>query len=52
MILGSSSLGAKLSALEGGAAVAGELVADLNGPGTPFNRMIFGQFLEHFQRQV
>src|SRR4051794_7268075 len=33
-------------------AAIGELSADLTGALEPVNRMIFGQFLEHFQRQV
>jgi len=32
--------------------LSGELTADLSAPTTPFNRMIFGQFLEHFHRQI
>ena len=32
--------------------LSGELTADFSAPTTPFNRMIFGQFLEHFHRQV
>ena len=51
-ILGSSNLATRLWALDAGATVSGELTADLGAPGTPFSRMIFGQFLEHFQRQV
>ena len=35
-----------------GLRVSGELTVDLSSPATPFNRMIFGQFLEHFHRQV
>ena len=30
----------------------GALTIDLSAPGVPFNRMLFGQFLEHFHRQV
>jgi hypothetical protein len=52
MILGSSTLAGKLSALDAGTGVLGELSGDLTAPGIPFNRMLFGQFLEHFQRQV
>jgi alpha-N-arabinofuranosidase len=52
MIFGSTALATKLSALDTGARVFGELTADLSGPSTPFSRMLFGQFLEHFQRQV
>jgi alpha-N-arabinofuranosidase len=52
MILGCSTLAGKLSGLDAGTGVSGELSADLTALGTPFNRMIFGQFLEHFQRQV
>jgi alpha-N-arabinofuranosidase len=32
--------------------LSGELTADFSAPTTAFNRMIFGQFLEHFHRQV
>ena len=32
--------------------VKGKLTADGSGKAVPFNRMIFGQFLEHFHRQV
>ena len=50
-ILGSSELVARLSALEA-PAVTGEFAIDFSASRTPFNRMLFGQFLEHFQRQV
>ena len=50
-ILGSSELVARLSALEA-PAVMGEFAIDFSASRTPFNRMLFGQFLEHFQRQV
>ena len=33
-------------------ALTGKVTADLSGDAVPFNRMIFGQFLEHFHRQV
>jgi alpha-N-arabinofuranosidase len=46
-----TALSGKLSALNP-ATVEGEYTADLSAPATPFNRMIFGQFLEHFHRQV
>lgn len=52
VILGSTALARRLSALDIGATISGELTADVAGPLTPFNRMLFGQFLEHFQRQV
>src|SRR3954454_1414953 len=32
--------------------VHGTLSVDFTAPSTPWNRMIFGQFLEHFHRQV
>ena len=32
--------------------LSGELTVDFAAPTTPFNRMLFGQFLEHFHRQV
>ena len=32
--------------------VKGKVTADPSGNAVPFNRMIFGQFLEHFHRQV
>ena len=50
--MGSSELVARLSALESGPAVMGEFAVDFSASRTPFNRMLFGQFLEHFQRQV
>ncbi len=52
LALGAASLGKRLFALDAANAVAGEFTADLAAPTTPFNRMIFGQFLEHFHRQV
>lgn len=52
LILSSTALATNLLALDTGAKVSGELTGDLSGPLTPFNRMLFGQFLEHFQRQV
>jgi len=51
-LLGSAALGAKIQALESGTVVNGSLEADFSTPLTPFNRMLFGQFLEHFHRQV
>ncbi len=45
------SAGSAEAAVEGGA-VAGQFTANLSGASIPFNRMLFGQFLEHFQRQV
>lgn len=53
--LGSTAFAKRLAALSadaGGGVVAGEFTANLAAPSTPFNRMLFGQFLEHFQRQV
>jgi len=38
--------------LETGQKVSGEVTVDVSASATPFNRMIFGQFLEHFHRQV
>ena len=32
--------------------ISATVTADLSAPGVPFNRMLFGQFLEHFHRQV
>jgi alpha-N-arabinofuranosidase len=52
LILGSTSLAQKLSALDSDARVAGEFTTDFSASSTPFNRMLFGQFLEHFHRQV
>jgi alpha-L-arabinofuranosidase len=52
VLIGSSALATGLPAVPAGAPVSGELTVDLSTAGTPFNRMLFGQFLEHFQRQV
>lgn len=41
-----------LSAADSELAVKGKITADPSGNAIPFNRMIFGQFLEHFHRQV
>lgn len=51
-LLGSTGLGKALTAADSHPAVSGELSVDLPGEPTPFNRMVFGQFLEHFHRQV
>lgn len=52
-VLGSSAVAGRLAALDAtGARVSGELTVDPSAASTPFNRMIFGQFLEHFHRQV
>jgi len=32
--------------------VNSQLTVDLSGKAVPINRMIYGQFLEHFHRQV
>ncbi len=50
--LGSTAVAGKLAALDAGAKVSGNLTMDVQAGSTPFNRMIFGQFLEHFHRQV
>jgi len=52
VILGSMALGQRLSALASDPGVAAEFTTDFSAPSTAFNRMLFGQFLEHFQRQV
>src|SRR3954447_13706081 len=52
LLIGSTSLASRLCALDSASSIAGQLRADLSAPSTPFNRMLFGQFLEHFQRQV
>ncbi len=52
LLIGSTSLAARLSAFESEPHIAAKLRADLNASSTPFNRMLFGQFLEHFHRQV
>ena len=51
-LLAASAWPGRLDALDSSDAVAGEFTADASAPSTPFNRMIFGQFLEHFHRQV
>ena len=51
-LIGSGALAKSLSALDAHPALSGHLTADLSVTPIPFNRMIFGQFLEHFQRQV
>ncbi len=51
-ILGSTGVAGKLAALGADAKVSGEVKVDSSAGVTPFNRMIFGQFLEHFHRQV
>ena len=51
-ILGSTSVAGKLAALDAGTKIVGELTVNASQGATPFNRMIFGQFLEHFHRQV
>ena len=51
-ILGSTGVAGKLAALDSDAKVSGEVTVELSAIATPFNRMIFGQFLEHFHRQV
>jgi len=52
MFFGTTALAGKLSALDAAETVSGELTVDSSAPPVPFNRMIFGQFLEHFHRQV
>ena len=52
VILGSMAGGLRLSALESGPAVGAEFTTDFSAASTAYNRMLFGQFLEHFQRQV
>jgi alpha-L-arabinofuranosidase len=52
LLVGSTSLMSRLSALESSPRISGQVRADLSARGTPFNRMLFGQFLEHFHRQV
>jgi alpha-L-arabinofuranosidase len=51
-ILGSTAVAGKLAALDTGAKISGEVKVNASENATPFNRMIFGQFLEHFHRQV
>lgn len=52
LILGASTLAQRLTALDPSARVAGEFTTDFSTSSIPFNRMLFGQFLEHFHRQV
>jgi alpha-N-arabinofuranosidase len=52
VLMGSGRLAKSIAALDSQPAVSGELTADVSVEPTPFNRMLFGQFLEHFQRQV
>jgi alpha-N-arabinofuranosidase len=52
LLFSSTALASRLRAPDPGASVSGALTADLSGPATRFNRMLFGQFLEHFQHQV
>ena len=52
LILGSTTLAQNLSALDSGAGVAGKFATDFSASSIPFSRMLFGQFLEHFHRQV
>jgi alpha-L-arabinofuranosidase len=52
VLLGSTSLAERLSALDAAPRVEGSFAIDSAASVTPFNRMIFGQFLEHFHRQV
>lgn len=52
LILGSTTLAGKLSALDASPRVEGTLSTDQAAAPTPFNRLLFGQFLEHFHRQV
>lgn len=51
-LLGSGSWVQGLAAMNAGPVVSGSLSAQISGELTPINRMVFGQFLEHFQRQV
>ncbi len=51
-ILGSTGVAGKLAGLDSDAKVSGEVTVEVSANATPFNRMIFGQFLEHFHRQV
>jgi alpha-N-arabinofuranosidase len=52
-VLSSAALGTRLFGLDTNARVSGQVDAELSAAATtPFNRMLFGQFLEHFQRQV
>ena len=43
---------ARFFAVEASRRTSGALAIDLSQPGVRFNRMLFGQFLEHFHRQV
>ena len=50
--LSASRLGRAMQAAGSEGVISGEVVADLARELTPINRKIFGQFLEHFHRQV
>lgn len=52
LLLGSTTLAGKLSALDAAPRVEGSFATDSAASPTPFNRLLFGQFLEHFHRQV
>jgi alpha-N-arabinofuranosidase len=51
-MLASTALGKSLASASSDMVISGSLTADVFTNATEFNRMIFGQFLEHFQRQV
>ncbi len=51
-VVGSGSWAKGLAALNVPAALSGSITVDMSAESTPINRMVFGQFLEHFQRQV
>ena len=54
-IVGTATLSlvpARFFAAETSRRTSGALAIDLSQPGVRFNRMLFGQFLEHFHRQV
>ena len=54
-LIGSAALAAGISRLrasQSGSAISGALAVDGSAPGIAFDRMLFGQFLEHFHRQV
>ena len=50
--LGAAALAVPAAAMQSGAAGRATLAADLSATPVRFDRMIFGQFLEHFHRQV
>jgi alpha-N-arabinofuranosidase len=52
LVAGSGAWANGYSTTDSAPVISGEVTADFSAPSTPFNRMIFGQFLEHFQRQV